>query len=228
MEMMPVKRRTHEVVEDEGWLITFADMCVLLMSFFILMFALSASDPKDLLNVAKSLREKGFYSNEIPHVDPLESLKKDLTAGIGQRGYDLFIAVSDSPRGVEIELASSALFEAGSAKFSARALPMLAMIAEQVAPLARQDVNVEVEGHTDDTPFTSEQFPTNWELSSARAANVVRYLASQDFPAEKMRIIGLGSTQPKADNRDAAGNPIPTNQDLNRRIVVRILRGSDN
>ena len=228
MMQPPVRRPDSHTPEDEGWLITFADMSVLLMSFFILMFALSSSDPKELNNVAKSLRKTGFYEGDSMHVDPVDGLKDKLAEAIKRHGYDLFVATSETPRGAEIELAASAFFDPGSAKFTAKALPILQVIAEDVAPLAPQDITLEVEGHTDDTPIASEQFPSNWELSAARAANVARYLIAQHFPQTKLRVVGLGGTHPKALNRDSAGNPIPANQDLNRRVILRIIRGEDN
>lgn len=215
--------------EDEGWLITFADMSVLLMSFFIFMFALSTPESRAILdNVSASLRKQGFYTDNIPHVDPSESLKKELTLAIAERGYDQYIAASENLGGVDVELASSAFFEAGSAKFSPQALPMMEMIATRLNPLSNQDITVEIEGHTDDAPISSPQFPSNWELSSARASNVVRYLIAQKFPASKLRAVGMADTKPKSANRDAAGNPLPANQNMNRRVVIKIIRGEDN
>ncbi|MGF1957720.1 OmpA/MotB family protein, partial [Enterococcus casseliflavus] len=65
-------------------------------------------------------------------------------------------------------------------------------------------------------------------LSTARAANVVRYLITQGFPPNKLQVAGFGDTRPKAVNRDTNGNPIPANQELNRRVVVRLIKGDDN
>jgi len=227
--MLPAPRkRRSEQPEDEAWLITFADMSVLLMSFFILMFALSSSSPKQLANVAKSLYDKGFYNDAVPRVDPAEDLKKQLSIAVANQGYDAFIVASDTGHSLDIELGASAFFDPGSAKFAPKALPMLQLIAHEIAPLARQDVTIDVEGHTDDTPIATEQFPSNWELSSARAANVVRFLIAQGFPPAKLRAIGIADTAPKAPNRDTTGNPIPANQNLNRRVVIKVIRGEDN
>ena len=223
-----IKRRTTESVEDDAWLITFADMSVLLMCFFILMFALSSIDPAQMKNVAKSLRESGFYNDMIPEVDTTQEVKKQLSLAISQQGYDTFVAASENKHGVDVELASSAFFEPGSAKFTAKAIPIMQMIAQKIAPLTNHDVIIEVEGHTDDTPIASEQFPSNWELSSARAANVVRYLIAQNFPAAKLRAVGVADTHPKVPNHDSTGDPIPANQNLNRRVVIKLIRGEDN
>jgi chemotaxis protein MotB len=228
MDTTPLNRRPKHEPEDEGWLITFADMCVLMMCFFLIMYALTSTTSQTMANIAKSLRDSGFYDAETPQIDPLEEAKKQITKGIGIKGYDQFMAPQETPGGMEIEIASSAFFEKDSAKFVSTALPMLTVVSDQIAPLAKEDVLIEVEGHTDNTAVASAQFPSNWELSSARAANVARYFIAQKFPANKIRVIGLADTKPKAANYDAAGNPLPGNQNLNRRVVIRILRGADN
>lgn len=227
MRSTPLRRRAHNEPEDEGWLITFADMCVLLMCFFVLLFAMSTPDITQFQKVAEALREQGFYNDAIPTEDPYEVLKKRLSMTIGASGYDKFIAASESDKGIDVELSSGAFFEPGSAKFAAAALPMLEMVSAQVMPLAKEDITLEIEGHTDDSPVRSEQYPSNWELSSARASNVVRFLAAKGFPQHKMKAIGRAASAPKAPNRDAAGTPIPANQDLNRRVVVRLIKGAD-
>jgi chemotaxis protein MotB len=219
--------RKREEPEDEGWLITFADMCVLLMCFFVLLFSMSAPDETRMRKVAESLREKGFYSDTVPTEDPYEKIKKELSTAIAARGFDKFVAASETPKGIDIEISSVAFFVEGSAKFTPEALPMLELIATQILPSAKSEIMIEVAGHTDDMALNSQQYPSNWELSAARAANVVRFLISKGFPPEKMRVVGMAATQPKAPNRDASGTPIPANQDLNRRVVLKLLKGED-
>lgn len=226
MSQIPRIRRREEP-EDDAWVITFADMSVLLMCFFVILFALSSPDPRQFKVVADALREKGFYNDAVPTEDPYEKIKKQLSMSLGASGFDKFIAAMETPRGINIELSSGAFFVPGSAKFTPEALPMLELISQQIAPVAKSEVMIEVEGHTDDSPISSDQFPSNWELSSARASNVVRYLVAKGFPAEKLKVVGRANTQPKAPNRDSAGTPILANQDLNRRVVVKLLKGDD-
>lgn len=227
--MSNLRRASREVHEDEGWLITFADMCVLLMCFFVLLFALSKPDDGQVQAIAKGLRDAGFRDpNSAPTEDPLEKMKK-IALSLGASGYDKFIATKETPQGIDIELSSGAFFVPGAATFTVDAVPMLEMVAAQIGPLAKADIVIEVEGHTDDSPVHSQLYPSNWELSAARAASMVRYLASSKtpFPQDKMKVIGRGATVPKAPNRDAAGNVIPANQDLNRRVIIHMVRGDD-
>lgn len=217
-----LKRRRQEEEDTDAWLITFADMVTLLLCFFIIMFAISTPNGQLIKKVSEALRKEGFYMDEGVINDPYEGLKKDLSLALGASGYDQFVAISEQDDAVSMELASSSFFERGSAKFNKTGLPMLELISKNLAPFANRDIIVEVEGHTDDTPIATAQFPSNWELSAARATNVVRYLAAQGFPPNKLRAIGMGDAYPKAPNRDATGNPIPANQELNRRVVVKL------
>jgi chemotaxis protein MotB len=214
--------------EDDGWLITFADMAVLLMCFFVLMFAMSSPDKAQFDLISKALMDEGFSSRQdVPTDDPYEKLKSQLATALNAQGFGKDMVVDASHRSIEVELAAGAFFQSGTAKFSAKALPMLKVMSDQLMPLADKDVVIEVDGHTDDAPVANEQFPSNWELSSARASNLVRYFITQGFPANKLRAVGLADTQPKAPNRDAKGNPIAVNQELNRRMVMKMLKGDD-
>lgn len=217
-------RKRREEEDTDAWLMTFADMATLLLCFFVLLFAMSSPDTTQFKKVAEALREHGFYNDAVPVEDPFDKLKKELSMSLGASGYDQFMAVSEQDNVVSLELSSSAFFEKGSAKFAPEAIPMLNLIHQHIAPMAKEKVMVSIEGHTDDTPIASDRYPSNWELSTARAANVVRFLIAKEFPADKLRAVGYGDTKPKAPNKDARGNPIPANQELNRRVVVRLLR----
>lgn len=219
-----MKRHRPEDEDTEAWLITYADMVTLLLCFFIIMFAISTPNGDMIKKVADALRKEGFYSDSGVINDPYKDLKKDISLALGASGYDQFVAISQQDDAITMELASTSFFAKGSAKFTPKAIPMLQVIAGQLKKVAKKDIMVEVEGHTDDTPIATAQFPSNWELSAARATNVVRYFIAQDFPPYKLRAIGAGDSEPKAPNRDAKGNPIPGNQEINRRVVVRITK----
>jgi chemotaxis protein MotB len=83
---------------------------------------------------------------------------------------------------------------------------------------------IAVEGHTDDTPPTIARYATNWDLSGARAANIVRLFAENDIPARRMRAVAFADTVSKLPNRDGTGKALSENQSKNRRIVIRIHR----
>lgn len=224
---MTLHRHKKEAEDEEAWLMTYADMVTLLLCFFIILFSLSSPNPSKYANVATSLREHGFFSNAIPTEDPYEKLKEHLEMSLGASGYDQFIAVSKNPKFVSVDLASSAFFEPGAAEFKKEALPILEKVASQLLALKEGKVHIEVEGHTDGSPITTAKFPSNWELSSARASSIVRYLIDQGFPKEKLRAVGYADTKPKAPDHDTAGKPLPANQELNRRVIIKMVKDDD-
>jgi len=214
--------------ETDDWLVTYADLVTLLFAFFVLLFSISVPDIEQFKKISMALKERGFVQEELADEDPYESLSKELELSLGASGYDQFMAVNMKEGTVEIELSSSSFYLPGSAKFSKEAIPML----DQVAPSLKKlvdgaDVKVVVEGHTDDSPISTAQFPSNWELSAARAANAVRFFIARGIPGNKLEAVGLGDTRPKAENRDATGIPIPANQELNRRVVVKVVKEND-
>lgn len=221
--MIPERRRRKDDEDVDAWLMTFADMATLLLCFFIIMFSMSSPDTTQFKKVAEALRKEGFYSSAIPTQDPYENLKTQLSLALGASGYGDFMAVSSKENQIEVELSATSFFDAGSAKFTKDALPMLRAMVSQLEAVKDEDVVIEVEGHTDDTP-PGKEFPSNWELSTARASNVVRYLIAKGFSPYKLKVTGYGSSQPKAPNRDSTGTPIPSNQELNRRVVVKLVK----
>ena len=128
----------------------------------------------------------------------------------------------EGPRIYTAQISSAAFFGPGSATLSASGADLLRNVAATVRSPRLADYKITVEGHTDDTPIRSVQFPSNWELSTARAAAVVRFLLDAGVPASRLRAAGYADTFPLVPNCDAAGTPIPANQARNRRVVIRL------
>lgn len=208
----------------DDWLVTFADMATLLLCFFIIMFALSYVPPEEFKKISEALKKQGFSSSE-SREDPFEELVSDLQVSLGASGFDKFLYVETQPGKVDIELASSSFFNSGSAQLKRDAVPVLEHVLAQIKPFIDQtDMTIKVEGHTDDVPMKNAQFPSNWELSSARASNVVRFFAAKGVDPVRLEVLGFADTRPKVANRDATGKAIPYNQEINRRVVISISR----
>jgi flagellar motor protein MotB len=130
-----------------------------------------------------------------------------------------------APKGDRIttfEMGSAAFFDSGSASLSDGGKAILRGILGPLTAALAEGYRIRVEGHTDDTPIDTPQFPSNWELSGARASAVVHFFLEQGIPAQRLRAVGYADTEPKVPNRDAAGNPIPANQAENRRVVIKL------
>jgi chemotaxis protein MotB len=131
---------------------------------------------------------------------------------------------------VTFQFSSAAFFATGSATLSGAGRTILGGLIGRLQSPEFTGYRITVEGHTDDEPVSTLQFPSNWELSTARAAAVVRFLLDQRIAARRVRAAGYADTRPLAPNRDAEGHPIPQNQARNRRVVIeleKIDRGSD-
>jgi flagellar motor protein MotB len=135
------------------------------------------------------------------------------------------VAVAPEQAGDRItifQLSSAAFFASGTATLSDSGQFILASLLGRLQSPSFSAYRITVEGHTDDEPIRSSQFPSNWELSAARAAAVVRFFVEHGIPADRLRAAGYADTHPLAPNRDAAGDPIPENQAQNRRVVIEL------
>ena len=121
-----------------------------------------------------------------------------------------------------LEINSAAFFDSGSAVLSSAGKHILQQVTGNLQSDAYKNYNITVEGHTDDTPIHTAMFPSNWELSTARASAVVQFFLSQGIPASRLRAAGYADTFPKVPNRDANGAPLPTNRAENRRVVIKL------
>ncbi len=124
------------------------------------------------------------------------------------------VTVTRQPLWVEVEIKTDILFPSGSAEIEPGAVEILDRIGEILKPLPNR---LRVEGHTDNRPIATAQFPSNWELSGARASRIVRLLESRGVAPARMSVAGQGEHQPVADNATAEG------RNRNRRVTLLIL-----
>jgi Flagellar motor protein len=115
---------------------------------------------------------------------------------------------------VELEMNSELLFASGKAELSAKALPVLAKVAEVIRDVPNV---INVEGYTDNVPISTGFYPSNWDLSSARATSVVKELVKNNIPATRLSAVGYGEFHPIADNKDEEG------RFKNRRVVLVLM-----
>ncbi|EMR11871.1 flagellar motor protein MotD [Methylophaga lonarensis MPL] len=119
---------------------------------------------------------------------------------------------------IELDIKSSLLFGSGEARLDTQAVPVIGQIAEVLVATANP---VQVEGFTDNQPINTPRFPSNWELSAARAASVVHLLERYGIEPDRMSAIGYGEHHPIADNATEQG------RQKNRRVVLVILGSRD-
>jgi chemotaxis protein MotB len=124
------------------------------------------------------------------------------------------VNIVKTERGIEVEMRSKMLFDSGSARLSRDAVAALRNVTAIISPLPNQ---IQVEGHTDNVPIQTVAFPSNWELSAARAASVVHLFTRLGVNATRMSAIGYGEYQTVGDNRSEEG------RQKNRRVAIIIL-----
>jgi len=213
---------------------TWGDMCTLLLCFFVMLLAMSTIDPTKFKVAASSFqnalsgvlesfpsvlitkdvfipRMGGDAQNKRMAVDAATKVKEK----IKEEGLEDAIKVQVTETGIAIQIADPIGFESGSADVNPKLYGVLKDISNVInaAPTSL----IRVEGHTDNVPIHTAKYSSNWELSSARALNVVQYMANQgDVDPKRMSAIGYGEYRPVAPNDS------PEHRKTNRRIELYV------
>ena len=165
-------------------------------------------------------------AEQTPQTPAPQAEAEDKLAGIGDRIEQAMAPLIDKQlmvvrrhrMNLEVEIRADVLFPSGVANLSPQALPPLRDLAGILAGFANP---LRVEGHTDDVPIATAAFPSNWELSAARAASVARLLIDTGIDPHRLAISGRGEFQPEASNATEEG------RNHNRRVKLIVLGGSD-
>ena len=221
------------------WLTTFNDLVTLLMVFFVLLFTMASTDVAKLkqfqvsvmrglgvleegegasLGIIESFGDKGDKTGAVAgeqilegekliadHMDALESFEG---TEIRLRGTDRIMS-----------LEGAALFESGSADISPAAFPVLKELSRIIQD---HSCRVRVEGHTDNIPIFTEKYASNWELSTARAVSIVKFLIEEGgVSPERLSAVGYGELRP------LAANDTPERRSRNRRVEIVLAIGEE-
>jgi len=213
-----MKKRPEEKI-DEDWQATYGDMVTLLLCFFVMMLAVSKMDVAKFELIQAGMNQ-GFGKKDVQR--PIEMMMMELADDIQSTGAEDNVALGSDTQGVVIELGDEMVFNYGSAEIRQDAIPVLKKMAATLQSERYNSFNFSVEGHTSDEPFSNAQFPSNWELSSARAAAVARLLESRGIPRIRLKVTGFYDNVPKYPNYDHYGQPIPQNRAKNRRVVIHV------
>jgi chemotaxis protein MotB len=147
----------------------------------------------------------------------LSTLGRRIQHALAELVREKLVTVRRGPTFLEVEIQSDILFASGVAEPS----PVATATVRKLGAVLREEPNaVRVEGYTDDVPIRTAAYPTNWELSSARAASVVHVLIGEGVDPGRLAVVGYGEHQPAADNATAEG------RNANRRVLLVILAAS--
>jgi chemotaxis protein MotB len=218
----PEQTRYKDVHHDDGdgnWLVSYADLMTLLFGFFVILASLSVPNAVKL----EEMKQATSKSMNVAYVKPYADLITDLQKVIKESSMEQDIKVIEEADGVALVIRGALFFDSGSSELLNQASSLITKISPVILRQA-SNFRVIVEGHTDDVPIVSTRFPSNWELSSARASSVVRLLEGLGYPHDHLRPVGLSDTQPLVPNDSQAGVPLPDNRAQNRRILIRMQR----
>ncbi len=205
---------------DEPWLVTYGDMMTLLMTFFVLLFSMSTIDPVKLEQFTDSVGQ-ALGKKKSTQRYSLAEIYNEVVEVIEEENLKDQIQVETSPRGVSIQIPSEISFPSGSADLD----PQIYTILNKFETMMRKSVYpIAIEGHTDNVPISSAKYPSNWELSAARAAQVVRYFIRRGIPPDRFKAIGYADTRPRSEGASIAdANATAEKRTQNRRVEIFFL-----
>lgn len=233
--------------EEEGtdeWLLTYGDLVTQLLCFFIMLMSFSVISSMKFREVVVSLQEALSGTGALPAWQiAVENISKPSLGDIARTTeensdeeilrmiglktkLDKIIKDQDMSENLETKIGKKGLvitlkqsnppvfFDTADARIKEEAYPVLDQIAKFIKNLPN---GIQIEGHTDIRPISTYQFPSNWELSTMRATNVLRYLADKDIQPDRLSAAGYGPYKPIASNDDELG------MSENRRVEIVIL-----
>ena len=241
-----LRRKRVDRDNHERWLITYADFITLLFAFFVVMYAISSvnegkyktfgvslgnafgiSPPTSSESSVIRMTEEERYLKSIvdrrnarlAEQQRKQNERMQKLVNTLNKAMDSFVkkgqmTVSQTSRGVMLDINASTLFAQGDAALSPAAEKTLADVANL---LIDGEQFIEVEGHTDNLPINRPMYPSNWELSSARASSVVRLFIDQGVAAKRLTVLG------SADNNPVLSNDTPEGRARNRRVTITVL-----
>ena len=241
-----MRRRGITNIEPEEstdrWLVSYADFITLLFAFFVVMYSISNINVGKYRVLSDSVSTAFSHQSSSPFPVGAElgisvqrapialGLKgqvglvsmKETAAELDKRLKRWvkkgMIAVKGNEKWLEIEIKSNLLFNSGDATLSTEAADILAELTSVIKSTSNP---LYVSGYTDNVPISNNRFPTNWELSTARAASVVRLFAQNGINPARMGAIGY------AEFRPTVANDSIVNRQKNRRVVIRMMTGED-
>lgn len=241
---MARKKYKEELDNHDRWLVSYADFMTLLFAFFVVMYAISSLNEGKYRVLSNALtgafgtaihnqgvipelkNQQASMIDVLPKIKPhaQESLKKerekmtvvakDIMSVLEPLVREGKVRVTQTSRGVAIEINASLLFALGEAKLNRDSIETLNAIA---AVLKLDNHALQVEGFTDILPIKNSAFPSNWELSATRASTVARLFMENGVDENRITAVGQGPKNPVGSNETVEGRA------RNRRVTITIL-----
>lgn len=217
-------KQPFEDEDDDSWQVSYLDIVTILLGFFVVLLSISQITDTELRSVSNLFKSSIVETEFI--TTPIEEVKDELELILNEELENGDIEIFRDLNDIQITFRSDDLYRSGSATLQPGASGILNRTLEAIQEIKYTDFKIDVQGHTDDTPISSSVFPSNWELSTTRASNVVKYFTEMGIDKSRLKASGYADSQPIAPNTDSFGKPIPENRDLNRRVVLNLYYSS--
>jgi chemotaxis protein MotB len=224
---MKLKKLFHKHVEtDDGegnWLISYADLMTLLWGFFVIISAFSTPDTGKL----EKLKEKTVEAMGGKYVSPYNEISDRLKDIVSKFNLEKDIKIENSSDGVKISIQSGYFFDSGEASLKIPAQDLLSKMSSAIIHPnnTKLQFRVVIEGHTDDLPIKTAEFPSNWDLSLKRSAVVARLFEGLGVKHEHLQPIGKADLEPVTKiSEDMSEEQKIQARSQNRRIVIRLQK----
>jgi chemotaxis protein MotB len=236
------KPRPEEHENLERWLVSYADFITLLFAFFVVMYAISSVNEgkyrvlSDSLLAAFTDTPPIKFGNEAARAlaagtpveraasaaeakqrvqqEKMKKIAKNVLEVLQPLMRDGQVKVTQTNKGIAVEINASVLFQPADANLNPESLKALRAVAEVLAEI---DNPIRVEGYTDNIPIRTAFYPSNWELSAARAGSVVRLFTEHGVMSDRLVAVGYADNKPVAENASEEG------RSRNRRVTIMIL-----
>lgn len=209
-----------ETEEDQEWLLTYSDMITLLLAFFAMLIAVSQTDIALWEQMKQGMRSDVAGKEKVE--TPLAEIKIDLDSLLLEERNQGLVGVVLDKNGIVLSFNSNSLYNSGEAILLPSGERIITKVTQALNVLGYYQFRVDVEGHTDNVPISTPRFPSNWELSVARASEVVKFFIREGVDADRLKASGYADTKPVLPHVDEFGRDIVENRAANRRIVIRI------
>jgi chemotaxis protein MotB len=211
--------------EKDRYLITYSDLITLLLGLFIILYAISNIDSKKYEQVLSAFGSTFGSQRQVLNINtsssnnsivPAPKLIDRISELIQEHSFGDYVKLEENERGITIHIMDQILFNSGSAKLEPKSYEVLSKLAELIRGLPN---DLRIEGHTDNVPIKSSEFPSNWHLSVARALSTSYYLMDKEkLPQEKLSVVGYSEYKPIASNES------PEERSKNRRVDIIIIK----
>ena len=199
------------------WLMSFSDLSLILIAFFVLQLSFSKVDKKKYDNIQTTMNAKIVEKKE----DNLKVLNEKLLNELKKQKLDQSASVQLNTNGLAVEFKDGLLFGPGSAKSNQKFTVTVGAVMKLIAA-SPDRYHVVIEGHTDDTPINSRDFQSNWELSAARGFALMRQFKARGVAESRMSVEAFAQTRPKVAIAALKGEDLAKARAANRRVVIRI------